>query len=61
MAKRPRKTRTTIIATVGVFVCAVAIPWGPQLMGCELDTSPIRKPVNEPSADDADSGEELVS
>jgi len=61
MAKRQSKTRTTIIATVGVFVCAVAIPWGPQLMGCELDTSPIRKPVNKPSADDADSGEELVS
>jgi len=62
MAKRKSKTRTVLIATFGVVVCAVGLPWGPGLMGCELDTTPRRKPpVIKPSADDADSGEERIS
>jgi len=61
MAKRQSTTRTIVAATALMLLFAVAIPWGPGCLGCELDTTPIKPPVNKPSGDDSDSGEDRVS
>ena len=55
MARRSTKLRDTIIGTAITFALAVAIPWGPGCLGCELNTSPVR-PAE--TTDDDDAGDE---
>lgn len=68
MAKRTSKLRTTTLGLVLTVGLAVAVPWGPGCLGCELDTTPIihkhappkleAEPMRHAKADDNDSGDD---
>jgi hypothetical protein len=55
MAKRISKARTNLYGVLLTFVLAVAVPWGPGLLGCEFNTSPVIG--RHPPVDDEDAGD----